>query len=99
MSYKKRAIQYTRREGKARLEYWVVSDDGTIRSCAPQPWHALKLEDQTTSTTMEAAARLRYLAANRQVRDLVDDNAWLRAASVPEGTRYQSLCAHVGIRY
>ena len=91
MSYKKRAITWTK-AGEDRLEYWVVSDSGTISKTAPMRWHKVALEDQTTPATMETAACLRYRGANLQFSAQVDDNAWLRSNPPPDGHRYQALC-------
>lgn len=98
MAYKKRAITHNR-DCEERLEYWVVSDSETITKCAPMKWHKLKLEDQTTPTTKETAARLRYCAVQTQFNKRVDDNAWLRTTNPPTDRRYQALCDHVGITY
>jgi hypothetical protein len=97
MSHKQRSIQYTR-SGEERLEYWIVSDDGIISMCAPQRWHKVDLPDQTTPSTLERAAGIRYRATRTQFRDRVDDNAWLRSAKVADDSRYIALCSHIGIK-
>ena len=99
MTHKQRSIQYSKREGNERVEYWVVNDDGIISTCAPRSWHALKLEDKTSPTTMEKVAMMRYKSQRKQFRDQVDDNAWLRTVSIPDDKRYQALCERAEIVY
>ncbi len=95
--HKRRAIVYGRRDSTPRIEYQVISPSGVIRTCAPRAWHALPLPDATTPERLEAVAELRYRAKRTQLRDVVDDNAWLRANEPADGRRYVALCAHVGI--
>lgn len=95
--YKQRAIQRSR-SGDERVEYWVVDESERIRTCAPQKWHKIKLEDRSSEAATEQVAKLRYKKL-RQFNQQVDDNAWLRTQRINDNARYRALCDRAGIIY
>lgn len=100
MTYKQRTI-VCRKDGTDRVEYWVVDDSGTVKTCAPIAWLKLNLEDRTTDRTAERVAELRYKSdrSKRPFGRRVDDNLWARENKIPENLLYRTLCNQFGIRY
>jgi hypothetical protein len=96
-SYKKRTIQHAKTDGKERVEYWIVTVDGKIKTCATRTWHEVNLPDITSPEMKERCAELRYSATRVQVNQIIEDNAWLRAQNFTNSHRYQRLCEHISI--
>lgn len=94
MATKKRGIQLRKRDGLELIEYWVITDDGYIKTCAPRVWHKLKLEDTTSERELEKAAEIRYrdFLKKKNFGVRVEDNQFLRTLE-DKSKQYQTLCA------
>jgi hypothetical protein len=99
MAHKARVIQYTKRDGSPRLEYWCVDDSGTIRTCSPGRWHRVDLPDHTPLERLEKCAEMRLRATRwTQFNRQVDDNATMRQwREHGETATLVRLCEHHGI--
>ena len=94
MATKKRAIQLRRKDGSELVEYWVLTDDGYIKTCTPMVWHKLNLEDTTSEKEIERAARIRYcdFMKNKSFGRKVEDSQFTRKLE-DKSKQYQALCA------
>jgi len=100
MAHKRRTIVYSKQTGQERIEYWTVQDNGDMRKCSPMSWHKLKLDDKTTATAREDAARIHYHAARRSFGQRVEDLGALRALGQDKAPdAMQQNCVRLGITF
>ena len=92
---KQRSIQYSKRDGNPRIEYWIVDAEGFISTCPPRAWHKIDLPDETEPSVLEKAASMRLAHVRNQFKHRVEDNQLMR----DKGMSIFEVCEHHGITY
>ena len=86
---KKVSIQYSKRAGNPRIEFWLQDDRDVIKTIRPQQWLALDLPDTTTDYAYTKAAQM--LFSKLSFQDQIDLHRWFKDDSINIKEKFYTL--------